>query len=260
MSRLHPEGPSAGPAGADAQHVQLAEHPQNDGTEGPPADCHCRRIRRCPAEERGNLLGECDLIHELSLLQRHQRHEPSAPQRQRADVPSRHQHPEQRRLDLRLTVRPDDVLPGAQGSLQSELAEMDECMPHYYKITGEPRAGRGKDHAGGGGVHAGPLHRRAHRTGERLRPDRGQRAGEHGALLRLSGAAALSACTDVEQRCTLRGALRGAAAAAQRRMAQHLERHQRLLPRPAGRDGQDPGGLRAAPALHRPISLRRASP
>ena len=24
----------------------------------------------------------------------------------------------------------------APGELQSELAEMDECMPHYYKITG----------------------------------------------------------------------------------------------------------------------------
>ena len=29
------------------------------------------------------------------------------------------------------------------GELESELAEMDECMPHYYKITNGPRAGRG---------------------------------------------------------------------------------------------------------------------
>ena len=28
----------------------------------------------------------------------------------------------------------DDVLPRS-GQLESELAQMDECMPHYYKIT-----------------------------------------------------------------------------------------------------------------------------
>ena len=32
----------------------------------------------------------------------------------------------------------------APGELQSELAEMDECMPHYYKITGNHGQGAEK--------------------------------------------------------------------------------------------------------------------
>ena len=49
--------------------------------------------------------------HELPLLQRYQRHEPPAPECQRADVAEGDQHPVRRRLDLRLAVRADDVLP-----------------------------------------------------------------------------------------------------------------------------------------------------
>ena len=32
----------------------------------------------------------------------------------------------------------------APGELQSELVEMDECMPHYYKITGNHGQGAEK--------------------------------------------------------------------------------------------------------------------
>ncbi|MFQ6977679.1 MAG: hypothetical protein ACLRSD_12415 [Oscillibacter sp.] len=51
--------------------------------------------------------------HELFDVQRHLRDEPPAPQRERADVAPRHQHPEKRGLDVRLAVGADDVLPRA---------------------------------------------------------------------------------------------------------------------------------------------------
>ena len=53
----------------------------------------------------------------------------------------------ERRLDLRLAVRADDVPPRARASLRGELAEMDECMPHYYKITNGHGQGAETDHA-----------------------------------------------------------------------------------------------------------------
>ena len=82
----------------------------------------------------------------------------------------------------------------APGELESELREMDECMPHYYKITGDHGQGAERIMRAEAAYHAGAFHGRAHRAGGRLCPDRGQRAGKHGALLRLSGAAALPAC------------------------------------------------------------------
>ncbi|MFR2690705.1 MAG: hypothetical protein ACLTBV_04295 [Enterocloster bolteae] len=127
------EGLSFRHSGADAPDVHMAANPKNAGAEGAAADGHrgasgaVRRGARQPA-------GRMRPHSELSLLQRHQRHEPPAPQRQHADVPPRHQHPIRRRLDLWLAVRPDDVLPRT-GRTESELAEMDECMPHYYKVT-----------------------------------------------------------------------------------------------------------------------------
>lgn len=63
------------------------------------------------AQEKGDLRGEWRPDHELSLLQRYQRHEPPAPECQRADVAEGDQHPVRRRLDLRFTVCADDVLP-----------------------------------------------------------------------------------------------------------------------------------------------------
>ena len=86
-------------------------------------------------EERGNLLGECDLIMSFLLLQRHQRHEPPAPQRQRGRCPAR---PSASAASGGWTFGSPSVLMmfyRAPGELESELREMDECMPHYYKIT-----------------------------------------------------------------------------------------------------------------------------
>ncbi len=40
------------------------------------------------------------------------------------------------RVDLWVAVGADDVSPPARGDLDKELAEMDDCMPHYYKVTG----------------------------------------------------------------------------------------------------------------------------
>ena len=50
---------------------------------------------------------------EFSLLQRHQRHEPPAPQRQRTDVPPGYHYPQWRRVDLWVAVGADDVPPPA---------------------------------------------------------------------------------------------------------------------------------------------------
>ena len=108
------------------------QSPENVGAESAAADGHrgaSGAVRRRARQPAGGMRPHS----ELSLLQRHQRHEPPAPQRQRPDVPPRHQHPIERRLDLRLAVCSDDVLPRAGSDWQSELAEMDECMPHYYQ-------------------------------------------------------------------------------------------------------------------------------
>lgn len=50
------------------------------------------------------------------------------------DVPSCRQHTERRRLVIWLALGSDDVSQRARRT-QKELAEMEECMPHYYKIT-----------------------------------------------------------------------------------------------------------------------------
>ena len=184
----HAEGASGGAARADAQHVQLAEHPADAHAAAAPAD----RDRRGPAALRrgtGQSARRMRPHHELSLLQRHQRHEPPAPQRERSDVPSRRQHPVERRLDVRLALGAHDVLPRA-GRAGERACRDGRVHAALLQDHGQPRTGRGDHHARGGGVHAGTLHRRAHRARTRLCADRGQRTGEHGALLRLSGAAA----------------------------------------------------------------------
>ena len=112
---FHAEAAPGGAAGAHAQHVQLAEYPQNDGAEGHSA-CRHRGASGDAGGGTRRSAGRVRPHHELSVLQRHQRHEPPAPQCQRADVPPGHQHPEQRRLNLRLAVRADDVLPCAGGA------------------------------------------------------------------------------------------------------------------------------------------------
>ena len=98
----------------------------------------------------------------------------------------------ERRLDLRLAVRADDVLPRAGRAGRASLRRWTSAC---RTTTGSPA-----DHGQGAetimraeaAVLPGTLHRRAYRTGARLCPDRGQRAGEYGALLRFSGVAAFS--------------------------------------------------------------------
>ena len=143
-------------SGADAPDVHLAADPEDAGAESPAADGHRRTsgaVRRRARQPAGGMRPHS----ELSLLQRHQRHEPPAPQRQRADVPPRHQHPVERRLDLWLTVRSDDVPPctGSDGK-----RACGDGRVHAPLLQGHesPRAGRGDHHARRGAVLSGALH------------------------------------------------------------------------------------------------------
>lgn len=86
-------------------------------------------------EERGNLLGECDLImsflcyNDISAMSR--LHRSASSQMSRLAISIRNSGG--------WTFGSPSVLMmfyRAPGELQSELAEMDECMPHYYKVTG----------------------------------------------------------------------------------------------------------------------------
>ncbi|MGM9564046.1 MAG: LuxR C-terminal-related transcriptional regulator [Faecousia sp.] len=87
-----------------------------------------------PAKERGDLLGESDLImsflcyNDISAMSR--LHRSASAQMSRPAI-SIHK-------SGGWTFGSPSVLMmyyRAPGELQSELAEMDECMPHYYKIT-----------------------------------------------------------------------------------------------------------------------------
>ena len=87
-----------------------------------------------PAKERGDLLGESDLImsflcyNDISAMSR--LHRSASAQMSRPAI-SIHK-------SGGWTFNSPSVLMiyyRAPGELQSELAEMDECMPHYYKIT-----------------------------------------------------------------------------------------------------------------------------
>ena len=85
-------------------------------------------------EERGNLLGECDLIlsflcyNDISAMSRLHRSASAQMSRQAISI----------RNSGGWTFGSPSVLMmfyRAPGELASELAEMDECMPHYYRIT-----------------------------------------------------------------------------------------------------------------------------
>ena len=88
-----------------------------------------------PERERGDLLGECDLImsflcyNDISAMIR--LHRSASAQMSRPAISIR--------SDGGWTFGSPSVLMmfhRTAGALESELAEMDECMPHYYKITG----------------------------------------------------------------------------------------------------------------------------
>ena len=87
-----------------------------------------------PAEERGNLLGECDLIMSFLCY-----NDISAMSRLHRSASSQMSHPA---ISIQKsggwTFGSPSVLMmfyRGPGELEQELAEMDECMPHYYKIT-----------------------------------------------------------------------------------------------------------------------------
>ena len=86
-------------------------------------------------EERGNLLGECDLIlsflcyNDISAMSR--LHRSASRQMSRPAISIQNSGG--------WTFGSPSVLMmfyRAPGELEQELAEMDECMPHYYRITG----------------------------------------------------------------------------------------------------------------------------
>ena len=88
-----------------------------------------------PERERGDLLGECDLImsflcyNDISAMSR--LHRSASAQMSRPAISIR--------SDGGWTFGSPSVLMmfhRTAGALERELAEMDECMPHYYKITG----------------------------------------------------------------------------------------------------------------------------
>ena len=85
-------------------------------------------------EERGNLLGECDLImsflcyNDISAMSRLHRSASRQMSRPAISIQSNGGWTFGSPSVLMMFYR------GA-GELESELAEMDECMPHYYKIT-----------------------------------------------------------------------------------------------------------------------------
>ena len=85
-------------------------------------------------EERGNLLGECDLIlsflcyNDISAMSR--LHRSASKQMSRPAISIQNSGG--------WTFGSPSVLMmfyRAPGELEKELAEMDECMPHYYKVT-----------------------------------------------------------------------------------------------------------------------------
>lgn len=86
-------------------------------------------------EERGNLLGECDLIlsflhyNDISAMSRLHRSASAQMSRPAISIEKNSSWTFGSPSVLLMFYR-------APGELQSELAEMDECMPHYYKITG----------------------------------------------------------------------------------------------------------------------------
>ncbi len=96
-----------------------------------------------PVEERGNLLGECDLImsflcyNDIRAMSRLHRSASSQMSRPAISIQNSGGWTFGSPSVLMMFYR-------APGELKSELAEMDECMPHYYKITGNHGQGAEK--------------------------------------------------------------------------------------------------------------------
>ena len=122
---------------------------------------------------------------------------------------------------------------------------MDECMPHYYKITNGHGQGAETDHAGGGGLSAGPL-RRTPRSRWRAPMPRSRATARRtwpcaatfwrGGCPCMHGRARPAAPSTQRQD--------GAAAAAQRRLAEHSGAPPAPITTPCwARPEQIPGGV-----------------
>lgn len=121
-------------------------------------------------EEKGSLLGECDLI--LSFLMYN---DISAMSRLHRSASAQMSHPA---ISIQnsggWTFGSPSVLMmfhRQPGQLDRELAEMDECIPHYYKITNGHGMGGGDHHAGRSRSAAGAVRRRADPVGACLCTD-----------------------------------------------------------------------------------------
>ena len=142
-----------------------------------------------PDAERDNLLGECDLI--MSFLQYN---DIAAMSRLHRSAAARMTRPAiSIRNEGSWTFGSPSVLMmfhRTPGQLDTELDAMNACMPHYYRLTNGHGQGRGRSWTPGRPAAARPLCRRGHLPRAGPRRHRRKRAGEHGPLLRLSGAAA----------------------------------------------------------------------
>lgn len=197
-----------------------------------------------PAAERGNLLGECDLIQSFlfynDITQMSRLHRSASRQMSRPAVTLRNSGS--------WTFGSPSVLMmyyRAPGELGKELAEMYECMPHYYKITnGHGRGGRAFDGRRGrlpaGGVGES---RRAAGAG----PGRRRRAGKHDPLLRLFGPAA-GPVRQGERGVRFCRQARRPAAKARRGAGASAGEHRRLFLCLAGQAGAGPGAVPGAQA------------
>ena len=185
------------------------------------------------AEERGNLLGECDLImsflcyNDISAMSR--LHRSASAQMSRPAVSIR--------SSGGWTFGSPSVLMmfyRAPGELESELAEMDECMPHYYKITGSH--GQGAETI----MHAEAAFMQGRFTDAHIALERAY------AQIEGNGQENMALC------CKVRKAARTAARASQCLVAQPLERGRSLSSCPARQPRPHPRGLPPPPAVHCP--------
>ena len=171
-----------------------------------------------PEEERGNLLGECDLIMSFlmynDITKMSDLHRSASRQMSRPAVTIQ--------AGSSWTFGSPSVLMmyyRAPGELQKETREMHECMPHYYRITNGHGLGAELVMDAEASFMQGKLHEAEiglARAGGNCR----KRAGKYGAVLRFSGAAAVGLRRQAQARC--QSARRSASGAARRGAAEHV--------------------------------------
>ena len=200
-----------------------------------------------PDAERGNLLGECDLI--MSFLQYNditamsRLHRSAAVRMTRPAISIRNEGS--------WTFGSPSVLMmfhRTPGQLGAELDAMNACMPHYYRLTN----GHGQGAEQIMDAEAALLQGRFADAAiflEQARRHRRKRAGEHGTLLRLSGAPARAVRRHRSARAPGAEACRPARAA-RHDVAAHLRQRLRLLRRAGRADRTDPRAVSRPRAAH----------